>query len=230
MMGPTGRLLDLACGDGYLLERARTVFPDATLSGIDMSEAELALARDRLTPHRCQLWHGHADALPVPDGSQDAVTCHMALMLMTDLDRVLAEIRRVLRPQGRLLAVLSGRREQQTGIYADFLTGLTAVPGFADRVIALGDRRLRTAEACREALAAAGFTLWRYEPLPVRFRLPPGQEWALFGEMYTDDWLTSAETAALRDRVVEAMREARQADGSVIVEIGLTAMTAIRQP
>ena len=42
-------ILDLACGSGVLLELCRARFPQHTLIGIDMSPAELALARRRLS-------------------------------------------------------------------------------------------------------------------------------------------------------------------------------------
>src|SRR5689334_3979027 len=89
-------VLDLGCGDGTLLEMIRTAAPNARLSGIDLSDGELALARERLPD--AVLHRARAQELPLEDASVDLVVCHMALMLMDEPERVLAEARRVLCP------------------------------------------------------------------------------------------------------------------------------------
>lgn len=48
-----------------------------------------------------ELIPGRAEALPLPDGSVDEVICSLVLCTVGDPDRVLAEVRRVLRPGGR---------------------------------------------------------------------------------------------------------------------------------
>lgn len=105
----TLRLLDLACGDGFLLqqlvERSRNGWPANELFGIDMSRGELALARQRLGDS-VQLLLGYAQALPFGHASVDVLTCHMALMLMDEPDAVLREIARVLTPTGSLVALV----------------------------------------------------------------------------------------------------------------------------
>lgn len=114
---PAGaRVLDLACGDGVLLSR----IPGAI--GLDLSPDELALARGPVVRARAQ-------ALPFADGSFDVVTCHLALMLFDDLERVLQELERVLVPGGSVLAVIGG------GPVADPIDDL--FPVFLDH---LGDR------------------------------------------------------------------------------------------
>jgi SAM-dependent methyltransferase len=45
---------------------------------------------------------GTAEALPAPDGAVDTVVASLVLCTVTDLDEALAEVRRVLRPGGRL--------------------------------------------------------------------------------------------------------------------------------
>lgn len=87
----TGRVLDLGCGDAAL--------PGAI--GLDLSRAELA----RGTGPRVQ---GRAQALPFADGSFDQVVSHLAFMLFDDLERVVAELHRVLVPGGTFHAVLGG--------------------------------------------------------------------------------------------------------------------------
>lgn len=89
-------VLDVACGSAPLAARLAPAYV-----GLDISAAELALARDR----GASVVQGDATRLPVGDGSVDVVVVSMALMLVP-LEPTLAEVRRVLRPGGRLVALL----------------------------------------------------------------------------------------------------------------------------
>jgi SAM-dependent methyltransferase len=71
-----------------------------------MTLAELAAARARGVP---ALIRADAAALPTPAASIDAVTCSMALHILGPLPDVLAEIGRVLRPGGLLVATIPAR-------------------------------------------------------------------------------------------------------------------------
>jgi SAM-dependent methyltransferase len=104
-----GTILDLACGDGYLLQIFARRFPEARLIGIDMSPEELASARERLHA-RAELQLANARALPLEDNMCDAVTCHLAFMLMDDAPAVLTEVARVLRPAGIFAGIINGGR------------------------------------------------------------------------------------------------------------------------
>ena|GEM_PF-1961883 len=107
VVGPGQRVLDLACGDGTLLE---VVGARAQRLGVDLSRGELALAAQRLGGG-AGLVVGRAQALPLAAASVDVVLCHMALMLMNDLPQVLGEVFRVLRRGGALHAVVGARSE-----------------------------------------------------------------------------------------------------------------------
>lgn len=103
---PPGPLVDLACGDGHLLALlASSTDRGRPLLGVDFSAGELAAARARLGA-AVPLHQARAQALPLADASVAVITCHMALMLMAEPEAVVAELRRVLRPGGRLLAVV----------------------------------------------------------------------------------------------------------------------------
>ena len=97
--------IDIACGDGYLLQLISERFPRATLVGVDASSEEVRLARERAYSGDVRFEEGPVEALPFPSGSIDAVVCHMAFMLFDDARPVVREIARVLRPGGMFAAV-----------------------------------------------------------------------------------------------------------------------------
>jgi SAM-dependent methyltransferase len=99
-VGRPGRVLDLACGSAPM---SRTLPEGGTYLGVDRSPAELAAARAGGVR---AVVRTNADALPLSDGSMDAVACSMALMILQPVDAVLAEIRRVLRPGGTLAVTI----------------------------------------------------------------------------------------------------------------------------
>ena len=74
--------------------------------GVDLAEESLAEARERATragvSERVSFLHGDAEALPLADGSVDAVLCECALCLFLDRPRAAAELARIVRPGGRI--------------------------------------------------------------------------------------------------------------------------------
>ena len=107
MVGPVRgrRILDLACGNGYLTRRwaragARSVV------GVDSSRASLTLARrrERARPTGARFLHRDASNLVgIPDGSCDVVAANMALMDIENADGTVREVARILAPSGRFV-------------------------------------------------------------------------------------------------------------------------------
>jgi demethylmenaquinone methyltransferase/2-methoxy-6-polyprenyl-1,4-benzoquinol methylase len=99
--------LDVCCGTGDLaLELAGRVLPGGHVVGCDFSEPMLDLAREKAAGHGASgVRFEWADALSLPydDGRFDAVTVGFGVRNLSDLDAGLAEMRRVLRPGGRLV-------------------------------------------------------------------------------------------------------------------------------
>jgi SAM-dependent methyltransferase len=106
------RLLDVACGSGLAIELAR--LRGAVGSGIDASPRLVAVARDR-NPG-CDIKVGDMNALPWDAGSFDVVTSFRGIWGTTP-DAV-AEIRRVLRPGGRLGLTVWGHIKVSPGAWA----------------------------------------------------------------------------------------------------------------
>jgi ubiquinone/menaquinone biosynthesis C-methylase UbiE len=101
------RLLDVACGNGYLARRfARE---GASVAGVDASAPVIALAqaRERAEPLGVTYHVGDAGSLSMfGDAAFDLAVSNMALMDMPEIDGPFREVARLLRPGGRLVASL----------------------------------------------------------------------------------------------------------------------------
>jgi ubiquinone/menaquinone biosynthesis C-methylase UbiE len=106
------RILDVACGTGVATRlAARSVGPEGRVVGIDRSSdmLDVARARARETAAAPIEWReGDAAALPVDDESFDVVLCAFGLMFFPDRATALKEMRRALKPDGRLTLLVWG--------------------------------------------------------------------------------------------------------------------------
>lgn len=142
-------VVDLGCGCGYLLQRLRERgFRPSQLIGVDMSADELSLARSRPALAGVDLRLERAQWLSLADRSVDVVLSHLAFMLMSDMERVVDEIARVLAPGGRFATVVGGGPRARGGdTFELFLELLGQLHRDLPR---LGDRRARSEEGLRE--------------------------------------------------------------------------------
>lgn len=97
------RIIDIGCGPGFYCEElAETVGDAGAVLGVDPSAEMLAFARRRCEGRaNVELRQGDAGRLPAEDQSFDAAICVQVLEYAPDIPRALAEMRRVLRPDGR---------------------------------------------------------------------------------------------------------------------------------
>ena len=105
---PAPRIADLGCGPGVSTFELARHLPEARLVGVDVAPRMLHEARRRrrnacLPSARITWLQADAARLPLDDGSLDACTGHSFLYLVGNRAAVLAEVRRVLRPGGRLV-------------------------------------------------------------------------------------------------------------------------------
>lgn len=104
------QVLELAAGNGELAARlADEIGPAGSLVASDEAEGMVKIVTTRLGGlANVEVARIDAQDIPGPDAAYDVVVCRMGLMLVPDPDRALAEIRRVLRPGGRLAAATWG--------------------------------------------------------------------------------------------------------------------------
>ncbi len=92
------RVADLGCGTGMLL----SLLPEGSI-GVDREQAMLDAARQRLP--EADLRQGSLEDLPLAEGEVDVALCTLVLHHVENLRGAFAEIRRVLRPGGRLVVL-----------------------------------------------------------------------------------------------------------------------------
>ena len=99
---PGERVLDVGVGPGFLAaEMVGEVGADGVVAGIDVSETMLALAKGRNAA--IELRVGSAGSIPYPGASFDVAVSTQVLEYVADIPAALAELRRVVRPGGRIL-------------------------------------------------------------------------------------------------------------------------------
>ena len=95
------RVLDAGCGSGPLMEALRA--RGADVCGFDLSPAMVELARERLGDDAVLRVADLGAPLPWADDAFDVVVASLSLHYVEDWAPALAELRRVLRPRGRLI-------------------------------------------------------------------------------------------------------------------------------
>jgi ubiquinone/menaquinone biosynthesis C-methylase UbiE/DNA-binding transcriptional ArsR family regulator len=139
---PAWTVGDLGCGTGGV---AAALAPFvASVIGVDASAGMLQAAKKRLHAyHNVDLRRGELEALPIDDARLDAATLMLVLHHLPEPGKALAEVARVLKPEGRLLLVdmlphdRDGYRQQMGHVWLGFseehIGRLLADAGF-DRV------------------------------------------------------------------------------------------------
>jgi SAM-dependent methyltransferase len=152
-----GEILELGAGTGLNLPHYRRA---ARVVALEPDPGMAGRLRERAASATVpvEVVEGRAEELPFPDASFDHVVSALVLCSVTDVERTLAELRRVLRPGGSLAVVEHVRGEGGVGRWQDRLTPL----------------QRRISDGCHlnrrtgPALAAAGFDVSDL----VRFDLP----------------------------------------------------------
>jgi demethylmenaquinone methyltransferase/2-methoxy-6-polyprenyl-1,4-benzoquinol methylase len=159
------RTLDACCGTGDLAIEAQRAGADVV--GLDFSERMLERAR-RKAPE-LEFVRGDALALPFEDGSFDSATVGFGVRNVEDLEAGLRELRRVLRPGGRLgileITTPTGRLAPFYRVWFDKvvpLLGKLLPGGSAYTYLPASVRRFPVPAGLAALLEASGFAEVRY--------------------------------------------------------------------
>jgi demethylmenaquinone methyltransferase/2-methoxy-6-polyprenyl-1,4-benzoquinol methylase len=165
---PGDRVLDACCGTGDLALACAA--EGGRVTGLDFSAPMLERARRKSAA--VEWVEGDVLALPFGEGSFDAVTVGFGVRNVPELERGLAELRRVLRPGGRL-AILEITRPR--GVLAPFYRlwfdvlvpalGKVLPGGAAYTYLPASVRRFPGPDGLAELMAGAGFEAVRYRRL-----------------------------------------------------------------
>lgn len=140
---------DLGCGAGHITEALAPCVEKVI--AVDESGPMLGVAKKRLEDYKnVDLRVGTIEALPIEDSTLDAAVLFLVAHFITDPAKVMNEVRRVLKPGGRLLIV-----DLMSHDRVEYVVQLGHVwQGF-------------DGEQVKEWLSNAGFTSCRYRPLPA---------------------------------------------------------------
>lgn len=147
-------VLDVPCGQGNFTAALARRCPQGMVVALDLSDVQLRLAREHLAEqsvHNVLLVRASALELPLGDGVFDAVVTPGGLHLYPDVPRAIAEMYRVLRPEGPVAGLTIRRSE---------LAPLRAAESAAQ---ALSQVRFHDFDRLGELFATGGFTAWRWE-------------------------------------------------------------------
>ena len=110
------RILDVGCGTGVFATRLRAALPHVAVYGVDLVSEMLQKGRPRwrLDPGHVFPVQADSERLPFAAGSFDIVTCSNSFHHYPRQDRAVGEMRRVLRPGGRLM-IVDGYRDGPWG-------------------------------------------------------------------------------------------------------------------
>jgi ubiquinone/menaquinone biosynthesis C-methylase UbiE len=150
-------VLDLGSGGGIdVILSARRVGPQGKAYGLDMTDEMLELASRNAAEAgaiNVEFLRGYIEQVPLPDGSVDVIISNCVINLSDDKPKVFAEMRRVLRPGGRLgitdivaSDALDAQQRAERGSYAGCIAGALSFDEY------------------RSELGRAGFTAIEVEP------------------------------------------------------------------
>ena len=160
---PGAKTLDFGCGAGELVTVARH-------AGLDMVGADVFYGGSQTRPEACAapVYEIRDGRLPFPDAAFDLIVNNQVLEHAEDLDAVLDELRRVLKPGGCMLSIFPSR-----DVFREGHTGIPFAHWFPR------GSRLRTAYAL--ALRSLGAGYWKQQA-------PTRRQWAADKMAWLDAW------------------------------------------
>jgi demethylmenaquinone methyltransferase/2-methoxy-6-polyprenyl-1,4-benzoquinol methylase len=173
---PGNRVLDIAGGTGDLTARfSELVGPEGEVVLADINDSMLKVGRDKLIDRgfhgNIEFVQANAEELPFPDNHFDIVTIAFGLRNVTDKDKALASMLRVLKPGGRLLVLefskpgnelLSSAYDTYSFKVLPLLGKLVAGDSESYKYLAESIRMHPDQETLKEMMEAVGFARCEY--------------------------------------------------------------------
>jgi ubiquinone/menaquinone biosynthesis C-methylase UbiE len=102
-------LLEVGCGAG--IDLVRFARAGAVVTGIDLSTTAIELARKNIEQNglKADLWVMNGESMQFPDNSFDVVYAHGVLQYTADVEKMVAEIHRVVKPGGEVVVMVYNR-------------------------------------------------------------------------------------------------------------------------
>jgi ubiquinone/menaquinone biosynthesis C-methylase UbiE len=105
----TFKVLDIGCGGGRTIQTLAGIASEGTVSGVDYASGSVAVSRSKnaelIKNGRVDIREGAVSHLPFPDNSFDLATAIETQYYWPDLVNDMKEVRRVLKPGGRLVVI-----------------------------------------------------------------------------------------------------------------------------
>jgi ubiquinone/menaquinone biosynthesis C-methylase UbiE len=114
---PAAVVLDVGCGGGKTVNRLAKQAPNGKVYGVDYSEDSVKVATEQnkklIKAGRVKILHASVEALPFPDNFFDLVTAVETYFFWPNLIENLKEIRRVLKPTGKILLISESYKHEK---------------------------------------------------------------------------------------------------------------------
>ncbi len=221
LTGKEHKIVDLACGNGFLVPKIRQKNPTADIYAIDMSAAELGEAKKRFSGPKIEFLLENSKNLSLHDESIDTVLCHLGLMLMSPIEPVLKNIRRILKPSGRLIFVTKGTKVPHSLAQKLFViitssvlekTGLEELPH-------TGDPRFGDIHELSDLLSQFNFELKSLEEHALQVKEPPEKALEQFRHLYLVEAMDRETRTKISEKLFTLLKDHVDANGMVSYEL-----------
>ena len=128
---PDSRVLDVGCGPGGLALEVAKIVGEENVAAVDPSQGFASVARARLPSADVRV--AAAEELPFEDDSFEAAFAQLVVNFMTDAERGVGEMQRVVRPEGTVAACTWDYGDQMTMLRTFWDAAHDVAPEEADR-------------------------------------------------------------------------------------------------